>query len=43
MVARFAASLGFLLLCVGILFTVFWAYLVAAHAFGQVYRLSKER
>ncbi|HEY8132926.1 MAG TPA: DUF4013 domain-containing protein [Thermoanaerobaculia bacterium] len=43
MVARFAASLGFLLLCVGILFTIFWAYLVAAHAFGQVYRLSKER
>jgi len=43
MVARFAASLGFLLLCVGILFTMFWAYMVAGYAFSQVYRLSKTR
>jgi len=43
MVARFAASLGFLLLCVGIIFTMFWAFIVAGYAFGQVYRLSKVR
>jgi len=43
MVARFAAGLGFILLCVGILFTIFWAMLVAGYAFGQVYRLSKVR
>lgn len=43
LVARFASGLGFLLLCVGVIFTIFWAYTVAAYAFGLVYRLSKER
>lgn len=43
MVARFAASLGFLLFCVGILFTIFWAFLVAAYGFAVVYRLAKVR
>jgi hypothetical protein len=43
LVARFAAGLGFLLLCVGLLFTMFWAFCVAAYAFGHVYRLSKVR
>lgn len=40
MVARFAAGLGVLLLCIGIVFTIFWAFCVAAYAFGQTYRLS---
>ncbi|HEY6844441.1 MAG TPA: DUF4013 domain-containing protein [Thermoanaerobaculia bacterium] len=40
MVARFAAGLGVLLLCVGIIFTIFWAFCVAAYAFAQTYRLS---
>ncbi len=41
LVARFAAGLGILLLCVGIIFTMFWAYCVGAYAFGQAYRLAK--
>jgi hypothetical protein len=40
LVARFAAGLGFILLCVGIVFTMFWAFTVAAYAFGQTYRLA---
>jgi hypothetical protein len=40
LVARFAAGLGVLLLCVGIIFTIFWAFCVAAYAFGQTYRLA---
>ncbi len=43
LVARFAASLGFILLCVGIFFTIFWAATVAGYAFGLVYRLAKVR
>jgi hypothetical protein len=43
LVARFAASLGFLLLCVGVFFTAFWAFCVAAYAFAQVYRSSTVR
>jgi uncharacterized protein DUF4013 len=43
LIARFAAGLGFLLLCVGLLFTMFWAFTVAAYAFGQVYRMSTVR
>lgn len=37
-VASFVAGLGVILCFVGVLFTSFWAYLVAAHLFGQVYR-----
>ncbi|HEY8848674.1 MAG TPA: DUF4013 domain-containing protein [Thermoanaerobaculia bacterium] len=43
LIARFGSSLGFLLLCVGIFFTMFWAFCVAAYAFGQTYRLSSAR
>lgn len=39
-VARFAAGAGVALCCIGIVFTMFWSMLVAAHAFGQTYRLS---
>lgn len=41
-VARFFAGFGVILLCVGIIFTEFWALVVYSYAFGQVYRLSPE-
>jgi hypothetical protein len=37
-VASLAAVLGLVACCVGFLFTGFWAYLVTAHLYGQVYR-----
>ena len=41
LVARFAASfVGLAMLCIGILFTQFWAMLVGGYAFGQVYKMS---
>src|SRR5438132_12444356 len=43
LVARFAAGLGFILLCVGIIFTMFWAFTVAAYAFAQTSRLATVR
>jgi hypothetical protein len=43
MIARFAAGFGVVLLCVGLFFTMFWAFTVAGYAFGQVYRLSSSR
>jgi len=42
-VARFFAGFGFILLCVGIVFTEFWAIVVYSYAFGQVYRLSEQK
>jgi hypothetical protein len=42
-VARMAAPLGLALCCVGVFVTSFWSMAVAAHAFGQVYRLSEKR
>jgi len=40
LVASFAAQLGFLLLCIGLVFTAFWARTVAAYAFAQTWRLA---
>ena len=42
-IARFIGGLGIILLCVGVLFTDFWAMLASAHAFAQTYRLSGRR
>ena len=40
-IARFAAGIvGVAMLCIGVLFTEFWAMLVGAYAFAQAYRLS---
>jgi hypothetical protein len=43
LVARFLAGFGIALLCVGIIFTGFWSFLITTHAFAQVYRLATHR
>ena len=43
LVARFAAPLGLILCCVGVFLTSFWAMVVGAHAFAQVYKLSEKQ
>jgi hypothetical protein len=40
MVASFIAGFGTIACLVGVLFTMFWAYLVMAHVLGQVQRES---
>jgi hypothetical protein len=39
LIARFLGGVGFMLLCIGVVFTGFWSFLITAHAFAQVYRL----
>ncbi len=41
LVASFIASLGIILCVIGVAFTSFWAYLVAAHLYGQVWKASQ--
>ena len=43
LVARFVADFGILLLCIGIIFTNFWAWCVITYSFAEVYRLSARR
>jgi hypothetical protein len=40
LVARFAAPFGLILFCIGVVFTAFWAMVVATYAFATAYRLS---
>lgn len=40
LVARFLGGFGVILLCIGVIFTGFWSFLITAHAFAQVYRLA---
>jgi hypothetical protein len=40
LVARFLGGFGIFLLCVGVVFTAFWAMLITTHAFSQVYRIA---
>lgn len=40
LIARMLGGFGIVLLCVGVVFTAFWAFLITAHAFAQVYRLA---
>lgn len=40
LIARMLASIGLVLLCIGIIFTGFWSFLITAHGFAQVYRLA---
>lgn len=43
LIARMVAPLGFMLLCIGVVFTMFWSFIVGAYAFAQAYRLSVTR
>lgn len=40
MVVRFIVPFGMILLCIGIVFTAFWSFVVSAYAFAQAYRQS---
>jgi hypothetical protein len=42
LIARFIGGAGIALLCIGVVFTGFWSMLITTHAFGQVYRLSRQ-
>jgi uncharacterized protein DUF4013 len=43
LVARFVAGFGIFLLCIGIVFTEFWAFCATTYAFAEAYRLSGRR
>ena len=43
LIARFIGGFGFILLCIGVVFTGFWSFLIAAHGFAQVYRLAVKK
>lgn len=43
LIARFLGSFGVALLCIGVIFTGFWSFLITAHGFAQVYRLTTVR
>lgn len=43
LVASFVAGFGVILCAIGVLFTGFWAYLVWAHLFGQVWRQAAQK
>jgi hypothetical protein len=43
LIARFLGGFGVALLCIGVIFTGFWSFLITTHAFAQVYRLSTIR
>lgn len=40
LIARMLGSVGIALLCIGVIFTGFWSFLITAHGFAQVYRLA---
>jgi Protein of unknown function (DUF4013) len=42
-ISGFIGELGFLLLCIGVIFTGFWSMLITFHAFAQVYRYAPRR
>ncbi|HEX7155011.1 MAG TPA: DUF4013 domain-containing protein [Thermoanaerobaculia bacterium] len=39
-IARFVGGAGVMLFCIGVIFTAFWAFLISAHAYAQVWMLS---
>lgn len=43
LIANFLGQLGIILLCIGLLFTSFWALLVSTYAFADAYRLARVR
>ncbi|HUR79532.1 MAG TPA: DUF4013 domain-containing protein [Thermoanaerobaculia bacterium] len=42
LVARTLGGVGTFLLCIGVIFTGFWSFLITAHGFAQVYRLATQ-
>ena len=42
-IARFLGGFGIALLCIGVIFTGFWSFLITTHSFAQVYRLAPRR
>ncbi|HVG23567.1 MAG TPA: DUF4013 domain-containing protein [Thermoanaerobaculia bacterium] len=42
LIARMIGGVGIFLLCIGVVFTGFWSFLITAHAFAQVYRLATQ-
>ena len=42
LIARMVGGVGFFLLCIGVIFTGFWSFLITTHAFAQVYRLATQ-
>ena len=42
LIARFIGGFGIVLLCIGVVFTGFWSFLITTHAFAQVYRLATQ-
>ncbi|HEX8169877.1 MAG TPA: DUF4013 domain-containing protein [Thermoanaerobaculia bacterium] len=43
LIARFIGGFGVALLCIGVIFTAFWSFLITAYGFAQAYRLSLRR
>ena len=43
LIARTIGGFGVMLFCIGVIFTAFWALLISAHAFAQVYRLASQK
>ncbi|MFP5246475.1 MAG: DUF4013 domain-containing protein [Thermoanaerobaculia bacterium] len=43
LIARFIGGFGIALLCIGVIFTGFWSFLITAHGFAQVYKLAMEK
>jgi len=41
LIARFAAGVGLILFCIGIVLTAFWSMIVSTYAFAYAYRLRK--
>jgi hypothetical protein len=42
LIARTLGGVGIFLLCIGVIFTGFWSFLITGHAFAQVYRLATQ-
>ena len=42
LVARTLGGVGIFLLCIGVIFTGFWSFMITTHAFAQVYRLATQ-
>ena len=42
LIARTLAGFGIILLCIGVIFTGFWSFLITTHGYAQAYRLAKK-